>query len=261
MRILALVQGRYGDRIVENVRRRGPEGWTIETFRPPRFLPPIVDDPEEFLPGTLPGADLVLALIEDSKAAQLIPAVARLASATAVIAPIDNSAWIPVGLQNQLQQELAEKGIAAVFPKTFCTLTEETAGYRRAARRYENPLISEFARHFGRPKLRFTVNRSTGIIEQVDVERGAPCGATHFAAERLVGTSVEDAVPKAGLLSHHYPCLASMEKEQIDDRLVDTLMHVSGYLVNEEVEEQLKPYRKPPAYLTAGQRLETPGER
>ena len=39
-----------------------------------------------------------------------------------------------------------------------------------------------------------------------------------------------------------------MQQEQLDDRLFDTLMHISGYVMNEEVEEQIKPY-KPTQYI------------
>ena len=41
-----------------------------------------------------------------------------------------------------------------------------------------------------------------------------------------------------------------MNKEMIDDRLYDTLMHVSGYIVNEDITNQLKPYLTPPEYST-----------
>jgi hypothetical protein len=41
-----------------------------------------------------------------------------------------------------------------------------------------------------------------------------------------------------------------MNQEQIDDKLYDTLMHVSGYIINEEVAEQVKPFKTPPQYLT-----------
>ena len=258
MRILAVVQGNYGQRIVDNIRHRRPVDWTVETYEPPPVLPIIVDDPEEFLPGTLPTVDLVLALIESPAAAQLIPAIAQRSGAKAVLCPIDNSAWIPTGLKNQLQRELEQIGIESAFPKPFCTLTEETAGYRGAAQPYKSQTISEFARHFGRPALNLRVDARTGIIEKVEVVRGSPCGATHYAAQRLEGTAVEDAVPKAGLLSHHYPCLASMEREPIDDRLEDdTLMHVSGYVLNEEMEEKLRPYRKRPQHFIPDQRVET----
>ena len=68
---------------------------------------------------------------------------------------------------------------------------------------------------------------------------------------------MEDAIPKAGLVSHQYPCLASMDRESIDDRLVDTLMHVSGYVINEEMEEKLKPHRKQPQYFTPDPLVDT----
>ncbi|MEE8442506.1 MAG: DUF166 family protein [Dehalococcoidia bacterium] len=259
MRILAVVQGKWGQRIVDNICSRGPEDWAMETYKPPAVLPMIVDDPEEFLPETLPQADLVLALIESPATAQLVPAIARLSEAKAVLCPIDNSAWVPTGLKNQLQKELADIGIESAFPKPFCTLTEESVGYRRAAEAYNSQTISEFARHFGKPRVNLTVDTEAGTLEKIEVVRGAACGATCYAAEKLEGMTVEESVPKAGLLSHQYPCLASMEREQIDDRLEDTLMHVSGYVLNEEMEEKLKPYKEPPQYFTPDQRVETSG--
>ena len=41
-----------------------------------------------------------------------------------------------------------------------------------------------------------------------------------------------------------------MNQEQIDDSLYDTLMHVSGYIMNEEVAGQVKPFKKPLKYMT-----------
>ncbi|GAI47171.1 unnamed protein product, partial [marine sediment metagenome] len=52
--------------------------------------------------------------------AQLVPAIAKLCGARAVIAPIDNTAWLPQGMANQLQRELDALGVASVFPKPFC---------------------------------------------------------------------------------------------------------------------------------------------
>jgi len=246
VRILALVQGQYGERIVENVGKRLPQEWGIEAVTVPGALPPIVDEPEEYLPSDLPQADLLLALTESSAAAQLIPAAVRLSAAKAAIAPIDNSAWLPLGLKNQLQRELAGIGVTAVFPKTFCTLTESTAGFRGSAEPYDDERIASFAKHFGKPKLKIKVDTQRGTIVEVVVERGAPCGSTHFAAQELVGMPLEESVPRAGLIVHHYPCLASMQQEQIDDRLVETLMHVSGYVMNEEVEREIGPFVKLP---------------
>jgi hypothetical protein len=175
--------------------------------------------------------------------------------------PIYNLAWMPTGLKNQLQREMEQIGVDSAFPKTFCTLTENTVGYRGSAQPYSIAIISEFARHFGKPTLNMTVKVETGIIEKVEVVRGSLCRATHYAAEKLEGTSVEDAEPKAGLWSHNYPCLAAMDREYIDDRLLsDTMMDVAGYMVNEEVKEKLQSYTKSPQYFTQDQRVEAVGE-
>jgi hypothetical protein len=71
----------------------------------------------------------------------------------------------------------------------------------------------------------------------------------------MIGLSADEADVKSGLILHHYPCLCSMTQEQIDDRLHDTLMHVSGYIINEEVAEQVKPYKTPPMYLTPSEHI------
>lgn len=244
MRILAVIQGNYGQRIVDHINLRGPAGWKVDTFKPPPWLTMVVDDPDEFLRQNVAQADLVLALGESRPLAQLLPDIARYANAKAVLCPIDNSDWVPTALKNQVQKALEEAGVESVFPKPFCTLTEETAGYGAVAQPYSSRTVSEFATHFGKPRFDVKVDERTGTIEEVQVTRGSACGSTEYAARKLEGTSVDTAVPKAGLLNHQYPCLASTKREPIDDEMVDTLMHVSSYMVNEELEEKLAPYGK-----------------
>jgi hypothetical protein len=60
-------------------------------------------------------------------------------------------------------------------------------------------------------------------------------------AERLIGVSADEAEMQAGLAHHHYPCLASMVK---DPDFADTLMHVSGNLLKDNIAEQVKPYKQ-----------------
>ncbi|MFA4835432.1 MAG: DUF166 family protein [Dehalococcoidia bacterium] len=250
MRILVFTQGPWGERILRNIKKRSPANWIVESAELPRSLPTIIDEPEEFIPRDLPKADLIIFLGESPQAPQLIPDLAVMTGAMGVIAPIDNSSWMPPGLKNQIKRDLTNLQIASAFPKTFCTLTENSYGYRYTAEPYESDVIAAFAKHFGRPRLKIKINPRTKIIEAVEVERGAPCGSTHHAAAGLVGISADEAIPKAGLICHHYPCQASMQKEQIDKALFDTLMHLSGYVINEEVEEQVKPFRTPPIYMS-----------
>lgn len=241
MSILAIVQGEFGRRMVENIGRHSPAGWEIESWTPPRFLPPGIDDPDEFLPEELPEADLILSFGEHPGVAMLLPEIARLTGARALIAPVDNEAWLPRGLVHQLKGWLEETGVAAVFPKPLCSLTEESYNLRRHRKRYNDPLIAEFAHHFGMPKFRIEVDEATRTIASVEVERDAVCGSARFVAQGLVGVPVEEAEEKAGLLHHHYPCMAAMG---VDDDYHDTLMHVSGHITREQVEGQIKPFLK-----------------
>ena len=240
MRILVLCQGLYGERIVEHIKNSGPQDWIIEVFSPPGPLPIIIDYPEEFLPSKIMPADLLLALSESPATAQLVPAIVKLSGVKAVIMPIDNSSWLPLGLRNQIKGEIVNMGVTAVFPKTFCTLTERTANFGADVEIYDSQYVASFATYFGKPKLKITIDAQGGKIAGVEVERSAPCGSTHWVAKKLVGVSIEDAVPQAGLHAHHYPCLASMAMEPTGD----TLMHISGYVVNEEVCRKLQQYRR-----------------
>ena len=112
MRILAVITGEYGDRHVSNVREHAPDGWMIETWRAPSRFPIVIDYPEDYVPETLPAADLILSFPEVSGVAELIPDVAKLTGATAVIALVDNEAWLPRGLARQLRGWLERMDVA-----------------------------------------------------------------------------------------------------------------------------------------------------
>ena len=82
--------------------------------------------------------------------------------------------------------------------------------------------------------------------------RDAFGGCARHAAQGLVGVSADEAEEKAGLLHHHYPCLASMG---IDDDFHDTLMHVSGNILKDNVGEQVKAHKQV-TYIVPGTRSE-----
>lgn len=251
LRIFAVVQGQYGLRIVENIRANGPRSWTVESWRPPD-LPAIIDDPSGYLPLHVPQADLVLLLGESQPIAQLIPDIARRADAKAVIAPVDHMAWLPEGLIRQLQERLQQIGVEAVFPRPFCSLTEDGYNLRHQRVAYTNPWISGFARHFGRPV--FRIHCQDGVIQEVEVERDAACGCGRFVAEQLPGKPPAEAVFQAGILHHHFPCLAGMAMER---SLGDTLLHLSGHLMRQAVEVEVAPLLPRAAYLVPEGRSET----
>jgi hypothetical protein len=230
MRICAVIQGEYGQRIADTIRERGPDDWDVWVWEAPQFLPVIVDDPEEFLPGDLPPVDLILSLVEHRSASELIPDLAIRAGAQAVIAPVDNRTWLPPGMMRQMAYRLAAKAISSAFPVPFCSLEVQPG---------QHPLIRSFATHFGRPKLEIEIEGDR--IAKVNILREAPCGSTRFVAQSLIGASIEEAEEQAGLAHHHYPCLASMG---MDDEFEDTLMHRSGLMTKLAVHDPLRPLLK-----------------
>jgi hypothetical protein len=242
MRILAIISGEYGQRHVDNIRRHAPADWEVQVWQAPAVLPPIVDYPEDHLPDEFPPADLILSFAEHRGVAELIPDIARMTGARAVIAAVDNEAWLPRGLARQLRGWLEDMGVASATPKPLCSLTEKRFGVaRRRWIEHHSPLIAEFARHFGQPNLQLTVDPESGQIVAAQVIRDAVCGCARHVAQGLVGLSVDDAEQQAGLLHHHYPCLASMG---VDNDYGDTLMHISGNLLKDNVAAQVKPYRR-----------------
>jgi len=251
MKILAVISGEYGERHVSNIRVHAPQSWSIDVWQAPAVLPPVIDYPEDYLPENLPPADLILSFGEHKGVAELLPDIAQMTGARAVLAAVDNEAWLPRGLARQLHGWLERIDVACVTPKPLCSLTE--ADYlvsRRQRVEYSDPLIAEFARYFGQPNLKITVNPDTRQITSTSVQRDAVCGCARFVAEKLVGLSVDDAEQEAGLAHHHYPCLASMG---IDADFGDTLMHISGNLLKDEVGDQVKPF-KSTKYIEPGTR-------
>jgi len=253
MRILAIISGEYGARHVANIREHSPADWQIEVWNAPTTFPLVIDYPEDYLPKELPAADLILAFGEHKGIAELLPDIAQMTGAKAVIAAVDNESWLPRGLARQLRGWLDKMGVACATPKPLCSLTEVDFGVTRRQRLvYESPQISEFARHFGQPDLEILVDPETRLIISAKVRRDAVCGCARFVAQGLVGISADDAEEEAGLLHHHFPCLAAMGKD-ID--FGDTLMHVSGNVMKDKIGEKVRPYKRT-HYIAPGSRSE-----
>jgi hypothetical protein len=101
--------------------------------------------------------------------------------------------------------------------------------------------------------LKLEIDPETKIITSAEVVRDAVCGCARHVALGLIGVSVNDAEEKAGLLHHHYPCLASMKKLPHFNH--DTLMHTSGQILKNNVARQVKPH-KHVRYIEPGKRSE-----
>jgi hypothetical protein len=253
MRILAIINSDYGSRHVANITQFAPHTWVINQWRAPVFFPMMIDYPEDFLPKELPTADLILSFAEHKGVAELIPDIAQLTGAKAVIAAVDNENSLPRGLARQLRGWLEKINVACATPKPLCSLSETDYWVTRRQRLEHNShLIAEFARYFGRPEFSIEIDPKSRKIISVEVKRDAVCGCARFVAKKLVGILVDEAEYEAGMAHHHFPCLASMGND-ID--FGDTLMHVSGNIMKDSVGEQIKPFKRI-QYIAPGFRSE-----
>lgn len=244
MRILVITtKGEYGQRHLSNIQQHKPDTWEIHTWQAAEHYPLVIDYPEDHLPNTFVPADLILSFAENKSVAELLPDIARMTGTKGVIVAVDHEHWLPRGLSRQLKGWLERSGVVCAMPKPLCSLTQTDYKITRKERQtYDCPQISEFARYFGQPRLEIEVNPENRKIQSAQVRVDAVCGCARHVAAGIVGLSVEDVEGKAGLLHHHYPCLASMVK--LNDYNHDTLMHESAHLLLDNIREQIKPFKQ-----------------
>jgi len=218
------VGGRYAERVIAHLSAMSPGN--VTAFQVPRALPPVLDDPSEFLPAGVGGAEVIIAINVHPALLLEIPERAKGGAMRALIAPIEDPGWIKPGLQRQVTLACARHGIESAFPKPFCALEPNT------------PAIAEFCEqfHVGIPV--FNVRVESGRVAAVEVIRGSPCALTAFVAEQLVGLPADELLAKkAGELHHAYPCLSSMA---MDPDTGDTIMHASLSLIVSRVADALQ---------------------
>ena len=238
MNILVILSGEFGRRNVRNIQANAPDDWSIEVWQAPPALPQMIDYPEDHIPDSFPDSDLILSFAEITGVAELLPEIAKMSGAKAVVVAVNNETWLPLGLGRQLRGWLEDMGVVLATPRPLCSLTESDYGITRYDRiKFESPEIAEFARYFGKPNLKIEVDEDTSTIKSAEVIRDAVCGNTRHVAQQIIGLPTAEVLDKANLLHKHFPCLTTMTK--LDDFDHETLMHESGHQLTENIKSQI----------------------
>ena len=161
-RLILFQQGGNADFKVGGIEAYGNGIEIQEVHDLPASLPEFIEEPGEYVPDIGP-CDLILTFVRQPDIACHIVQTA-------------NKKGIPVIAPGQHIP-------GAITPFTCCAM-----GRLAAAGRY--------GEQFGLPE--FEVCLENGIIKELRVKRGAPCGATWFAAKKLVGMPVEKALEAMG---------------------------------------------------------------
>ncbi len=150
---------------IKGIREFGGNRLDIKVFDVEPNLPPVLDDTSPYLPDRI-DADLVLDYL---KHYDLSEDLSRLCEKQGI--PMVSS-----GKKLQCGH--------AFCPPICCTLQESSS-------------LGEYGRRFGMPRI--TVELDDDRIAGIRVHRGAPCGATWLAADKVKGLPLEKAMTRFGL--------------------------------------------------------------
>ncbi len=193
--IATITRGKYGRRLIENIKSNSD--FSVSSAELPELLPDFIEDPKEFISSlnikkNVFSSQLVIAYTLHP---DLTPEIVRIAGENGARAVIIAGGMSKAGGYQELN-ELSGKYDMHIEVHEICCEIEKCG----------NDIVDGFASCFGKPEIKIT--SKNGVISNVEVIRGAPCGSTHHMARGLIGTSIGDAPSRAGLLVQQYPCRA-----------------------------------------------------
>jgi len=196
----------------------------------PKNLPPFIEDPEKYLPQSLPNCYVILAIGMHPDLLSAIPTIVKRTNAKAVIVPIENRNWCPTGLRRQLEEELEEAGVEHAFLKPFCSLDKSG-----------KPVIDGFVKRYKIGKPLVEVEVTDDMISDVWVIRSAPCGSTWYVVQQTKKSRISQIEDTVAVAHHAYPCTASMD---VDPEFNEPILHMAGYSIRGAVKDAIKRGRK-----------------
>ena len=179
-----------------------------------------LEEEKAALPAGLGQANVLIAIALPPTVLAELPRLLAGTKCRALLVPVEDPNWVRPGLAMQVQRLCTEAGLEGAVAAPFCSLVPGGDVIRAFCEQY----------HIGRPWLKLAL--AEGKVTECSCRRGSPCGLTHWLAERLAGTPVEEVVERAQTLHHARPCLATMV---LVPEIGDTLMHVSMNLIKQAV--------------------------
>lgn len=202
-KLLIFQQDGSGEQKIAGVKKYGGNQFELEVFSINAVLPPVLDDTSDYLPSDI-SCDLVLDFLKHQDLSQDL---ATLCAEKKI--PIISSG-----------KKIISKW--AKTPPTWCGLPRQDG-------------LGRYGEKFGAPE--FEVEVSGGVISEVRVIRGAPCGATWEVVKRLIGHPVDDAARKIGLETQFF---CSADPAGWDPLYGKSPVHFAGKIHDKELQKAIK---------------------
>jgi hypothetical protein len=227
--------GEYVNRFLETLATHSPSlaASIIGIEELSKDLPSFVEDVSPYLPENMPESDLLITIgVHQDILASLPQIVEKTGGVKAVIVPLEDPTWCPLGLQKQIERGLEQMNVEYSFPKPFCSLKPDEA----------TPTINEFVElaKMGMPVVGVGIENEF-FAEDCRVLRSAPCGSTYHVIDNLNAKHISDVEMEISKYHHAYPCTASMA---IDNVLGDTILHKAGYMIQAAVKNAMRHAKK-----------------
>ena len=190
MDIIVFQQQNSGELKVEGVQRYGSGVVITKTISVDRYLPDFIEDPEDFITDDFT-ADLVLNFL---KHPDLVDYLMRLCK------------------KKGIELVSAGKKGSGFTPFTCCGLGR-------------NKKLGAYGENFGIPEYKVKVKEE--IIVDIEVVRGAPCGATWDALQGYMGCAIEDVLIR---LPRQVQYFCSADPGGFDPITGKSPVHYAGYV-------------------------------
>ena len=163
--IMIFQQNDSGKTKIAGINQFGDKEFQLKIFNVEPHLPEVIDDGSVYLPDTIE-ADLVLDYLTHRDLSEDLSLLCEELN-------------IPVIASGR---KITRGG--ALCPPTCCTLADHKD-------------LGDYGKLFGAPKVGVKTQGET--LKDLEVMRGAPCGATWLAAQKVKGMDLEEALTRFGL--------------------------------------------------------------
>jgi len=163
--IVVFQQNGSGKSKIEGINQFGDKNFIVNIINIAGDLPALIDDSSDYLPETIE-ADLVLDYLKHQDLSDDLSLLCEKLN----IPMIASGKKITTG--------------KAICPRTCCTLKAQEG-------------LEDYGKLFGAPKIDLVVEADK--ILEIKVIKGAPCGATWLAAQKIKNMPVEKALTRFGL--------------------------------------------------------------
>ncbi len=221
VKILLILRGKYGERVEETLNKYGKNVLVVKKFSLPYEVPSFIEYPEEYFPNHFKeyfkDVDIVFTY---SLHPDLTSYIVDIGSKQGV-----NTFLIPMEDESALYLKNTREDLNIIVPPTCCSLVP--VGVKK---------FDEFAKEFGFP--RYKIKLEDGIIKEIKVLKGSPCGASWFVAENLRGKHIKEAPRLAGLYTQYYPCRSKRGMNIVTGK--ESPIHLAGKFHMNALEKAIK---------------------